>query len=152
MSNGSLIFGIDGNSKKSITYNKNSINIAIDYLIISEGLYFNLYQKTQFKKVLELTRNFSKTYILPNRKLISKEILGVINEKYMKRDSAIIKKGAEIFGLLFLGGGTTISICTLLNIMDSGRKIPFSVFNIVYCQGHLAYGKKKMEHSFLIDF
>ena len=70
----------------------------------------------------------------------------------MKINPEEIQKEPYIYGWLCLEDHATISICTLLNIMDSGRKIPFSVFNIVYCQGHLAYGKKKMEHSFLIDF
>ena len=36
----------------------------------------------------------------------------------------MIKKEAEIFGLLFLGGGATISRRPLLNIMASDKNIP----------------------------
>ena len=55
----------------------------------------------------------------------------------------MIKRESEIFGLLFLGDGATISICPLLNIMDSTTNIPVSVLEIVDCQGHLSDGNIK---------
>ena len=136
--NSSLIFGIDGNSQKLITSNDTHLTIAIADLIISEGLLFNLSQKPISKKVLELSRNVLKTYIPPKRNLISKELLDVIHEQNMKRNLAMIKKEAEIFGLLFLGDGATISICPLLNILASAKNISVAVLEIVDFQGHLA--------------
>ena len=53
-SNGSLVFGIDGNSQKLITSNDTCLTIAISDLIVSEGLTFNLSQELIFKKALEL--------------------------------------------------------------------------------------------------
>ena len=120
-SNGSLIFGIDGNYQELITSNDTHITIAIAYFIISEGLPFNISQKPKFKKVLEFSRNVLKTYITPNGKVISKELLDVIHEQNMKRNLAMIKKEAEIFGLLFLGDGATISRFPLFNILDSEK-------------------------------
>ena len=61
----------------------------------------------------------------------------------MKRKLEIIKKEAEILGMLFLGDGATISGYPLLNILDSGENIPVAVLEIVYCQVHLADGNKK---------
>ena len=61
----------------------------------------------------------------------------------MKINSAMIKKEAEIFGLLFLGDGATISRFPLLNILDSAKNIPVSVLEIVDCKGHLDDGNKK---------
>ena len=55
----------------------------------------------------------------------------------------MIRKEAEIFGLLFLGDGATISRCPLLNILFSEKNIPFSVMEIIDSQGHLADGNKK---------
>ena len=55
----------------------------------------------------------------------------------------MIKKEADIFGLLFLGDGATISKCPLLNILASAKNIPVAVLEIVDCQGHLARGNKK---------
>ena len=152
VSNGSLIFGIDGSSQKSITSKDTRLTIAISDLIILEGIYFNLSQKPIFKKELNSEMNFSKTYIHPNRKLIPKELLDVIREQNTKINLAIIKKEADIFGLLFLGDGSTISRCPLINILDSGGEIPVSVLEIVYFQGHLSDGNKKTEHSFVINF
>ena len=48
-SNGSLVFGIDGNSQKLITSNDTRLTIAVADLIISEGLSFNISQKQKFK-------------------------------------------------------------------------------------------------------
>ena len=61
----------------------------------------------------------------------------------MKRNISMIKKEAEIFGLLFLGDGATISRCTLLNILDYAKKWQVAILEIVNCQGHLADGNKK---------
>ena len=61
----------------------------------------------------------------------------------MKRNLAMIKKEAEIFGLLFLGDGATISRCKLFNILASLKNITVAVLEIVDCQGHLAEGNKK---------
>ena len=69
-----------------------------------------------------MERNVSRNYIPPNRNIISKELLDVIHEKNTKRNLATIKREAEIFGLLFLGDGATISRCSLLNILASGKK------------------------------
>ena len=120
-------FGIDGNYQKLITSNDTRLTIEISDLIISEGLLFNLSKKLRPKKVLEFSRNVSKTYIPPNRKLISKALLDVIHEQKMKRNLALIKKEADIFGLLFLGDGDTISGCPLLNILVSAEKISVAV-------------------------
>ena len=91
-----------------ITSNETCLTVAIAGHIISDGLYFNLSQKPRFKKVLDLSRNVSKTYIPLNRNIISKELLGVIHEHNMMRNLAMIKKEVEIFGLLFLVDGATI--------------------------------------------
>ena len=77
--------------------------------------------------LLELSKKVSKTYIPSNRNLISKYLLGVIHEQKMKRNLAMIKKEVEIFGLLFLGDGATISRCPLLNILISAKNIPVTV-------------------------
>ena len=61
----------------------------------------------------------------------------------MKSNLAMIKKEAEIFGLLFLGDGATISRFPLLNILVSAKKIPVNVLESVDCRGHLAERNKK---------
>ena len=69
----------------------------------------------------------------------------------MKRNLAMIKNKAEIFGLLFLGNSSKISICPLLNIMHSRKNIPVAVLEIVDCQGHLAHGKKNRLGEFICN-
>ena len=55
----------------------------------------------------------------------------------------MIKKEAEIFGLLFLGDGTTISRCPLLNILASAKIHQLLYWKLLICQGHLADDNKK---------
>ena len=55
----------------------------------------------------------------------------------------MIRKETEIFGLLFLGYGATISRCPFLNILDSAKNIPVSVLEIVDCRVHLDNENKK---------
>ena len=61
----------------------------------------------------------------------------------MKSNLAMIKKEAEIFELLFLGDGATISRFPLLNILTSAKNIPVDALDFVGCQVHLADGNKK---------
>ena len=104
-----------------------SLTVAIYDLIISEGLSFNLSQKPRFKKVLELARTVSKCYQPPNRKLISKDLLGVIHDQNMERNLSLIEKESDIFGLLFPGDGATISRVPILKILVSGNNLPVAV-------------------------
>ena len=78
--------------------------------------------KTKIQEGTGVIKERLKTYITTNRKLISKELLDVIHEQNMKMNLSMIKKEAEIFGLLFLGDGDTISRCPLLNILTSAKK------------------------------
>ena len=62
-----------------------------------------------FKKMLNFSRNVSKVYQPSNRKLISKDILDVINDQNTERDLILIKIDSDISGLLFLGDRSTFS-------------------------------------------
>ena len=50
----------DNNTQKMMTSNKTRLTVAIADLIISEGIYLNIYQKPRFKKVLDLARTVLK--------------------------------------------------------------------------------------------
>ena len=119
---GSIFFTGDNNTQKMMTSNETRLTVAITDFIISEGLSFNLSQKHRFKKVLELSRTVSKCYQPPNRKLISKDLLGVIHDQNMESNLSLIGKEYDIFVLLYLGDGAKISRIALLNILVS-RKI-----------------------------
>ena len=58
----------------------------------------------------------------------------------------MVKREAEIFGLLFLGDGSAISRFPLLNILASGKNKPVAVLEFVDCQGHLADGNKNFQN------
>ena len=66
----SIFFMDDHNTHRIMTSNETRLTVAIADLIISEGLSFNLAQKSRFKKMFDLARNVSKYYQPPNRKLI----------------------------------------------------------------------------------
>ena len=90
---------------------------------------------------MELASIVSKIYITPNRNIVSKQLLDAIHDQHTKGNLLIIKKKADIFGLLILGDDATISRCPLLNIWVL-RRIPVAVLEIVHCQGHLDDGNK----------
>ena len=78
----------------------------------------------------------------------------------MERNLSLIEKESEIFGLLFLGDGATISRVPLLNILVSGGKLTVEVLELVDFQGHLADGGTKnatfvcnrlLDHFIIID-
>ena len=75
-----------------MTSNKTRLTVLIADFIISEDIYFNLSQKHRFKKVLYLARNMSKCYQPPNRELIPQDILDVLHDQNMERNSILIKK------------------------------------------------------------
>ena len=67
---GSILFIGDNNTHKMMTSNETRLTVAIADLIIYEGLPFNISHKPRFKKVLDLARTVSKSYQIPNKKLI----------------------------------------------------------------------------------
>ena len=66
--------------------------------------------------------------------------MDVIHDQNMERNLSLIEKESEIFGLLCIGDGSTISRVPLLNILVSGKNLPVAVLELVDCQGHLVDG------------
>ena len=93
--------------------------------------------------MLELARTVSKCYQPPNIKLISKDILDVIHDQKMESNLSLIKKYSDIFLLLFLGDGATISRIPLMDILVSGNNLPVAVLELFDFQGHLSDGGEK---------
>ena len=133
----------DHNTHKMMTSNEIRLTVAITDLINFEDLSFNLSQKPRFKKVIGLERNVSKGYQLPNKKLISKDLLGVIHDQNMESNLRLIKEESDIFRCVFLCDGATISSIPLLNILVSGLNPPVAVLELVDCQDQLADGGEK---------
>ena len=109
----------------------------------SEDISFDLDQKPWFKKVMHLARNASKGYQPPNINLRSKDLLDIKYYQNMERKFSLIKRKSDIFGLLFLGDGATISITPLFKILVSGKNLPVAVLYLVNFHCHLSdYSKK----------
>ena len=49
----------------------------------------------------------------------------------MKKNFTMINKEEDLFGLLFIGDGATISRTPLLKIMVYGKSIPVSIYNLL---------------------
>ena len=111
----------DHDTQKIMAPNETRLTVEIADLIISEGLYLDLSQKPRFKKVLDLARNVSTVYQHPNRNIIPKDLLDLINDYNMDRNLSFIKRESDFFGFIFLGDGATISRIPLLNILVSGK-------------------------------
>ena len=121
----------DNNTQKMMTSNETRLTVSTTDLIIYGGLSFNISQIPRFKNVLDLSRTVSKCYQLPNRKLISKDLLDLIHDQNMERNLSLIKKESDIFGLLFVGDCATISRIPLLNIFVSGKIFQYPYYNLL---------------------
>ena len=74
-----LFFSRNQIYQKSVNSNEMHITVKITNIIIYEGLYLNMAQKSRFNKLLELARKISKYYNPPRIHLIYKYIIGVIH-------------------------------------------------------------------------
>ena len=79
----SLLFFGDKNHQKIMYSNDTCLTVAINDLIISEGLFFNFPQKPRFKNVLDFKINVSNVSNPPNRNVIAEDILDVICDQNM---------------------------------------------------------------------
>ena len=138
------------NTQNIMTSNETHFTVAIDNLIISEGISFNISQKPRFKNLLNLSRTVSNSYQPPNRVLISKDILYVIHDHNMESNLSLILKQSDIFGFLYLGDGDTISGIPLLNILVSGKNRPVDLLELFCFKFHLADGGEK-DGSFICN-
>ena len=119
------------NTQKIMTSNETHLTVAIADLIISGGLYFNIAQKLRFKKLLDLARNVSKRYQIPNRQLKFNDILDLIHDHNIERNLSFIKKESDNFGSLFLVEDATIFIIPLLKIFVSGKIFQYMYYNLL---------------------
>ena len=78
------------NTQKIMTSNETRLTVSISDILISEGIYFNLYQKPRFKKVLDLEIIVSNSYQPPKRNLIYKDLSVVIRYHNMESKSCLI--------------------------------------------------------------
>ena len=149
---GSICFMGDHNTQKMMTSNETRLTIEIANLIISEGLSFDLSQKPRFKEVIDLAIIVLKSYQPPNIKLTSKDILDVFHDQNMERKLSLIKKESDIFGLLFLGDGATISRIPLLNILVSELNFQYTYYNLLIARSAEQMVVKRMEVLYVLDF
>ena len=70
-------------------------------------------------KVLHFSIKVSRVYQPSHRKLIPKGITGLIYDQNMESNLNLILKESDVFGLIFLDDGVTISRTLLLNILVS---------------------------------
>ena len=70
-------------------------------------------------KVLHFAIKVSRVYQPSYRKLIPKGITGLIYDQNMESNLNLILKESDVFGLIFLDDGVTISRTLLLNILVS---------------------------------
>ena len=100
---------------------RRSTQLQIHDIVISEGVVFIIPHRIRFKKVLYLVINISEGYMYPNRNIIYNYVIDYISKHNTQRNLSMIKREADIFGFLFLGGIATISRTPLLNILVSGK-------------------------------
>ena len=140
------------NTQKMMTSNQTHLTVVIADIIISEGLSFNISQKPRLQKVLDFEINVSKSYQPPYRKLIYKNLFDVIHYQNIESNLILIKKESDLFGLLFLCDGATISIIPLLNILVSGKIFQQPYQNLLVSRANQQMVGERIEVLYVLDF
>ena len=113
------------------------LTMAIADLCHAEALPFNLPEKPRFKIVLALAKGLRSKYVPPSRKDVSTELLDLNFQQYKIRNLYLLLKQSEVFGLSFLGDGSTVKNFPLVNMLGSGVHCSAAVLDITDCTGHL---------------
>jgi hypothetical protein len=82
-------------------------------------------------------------FVLPNRRKIGGELLDLNYESTYKSIKDKLLKEASVFGLSFLGDGTTIKRMPLMNVLAMSATVPPVTIAITDCSAHMEEGGKK---------
>ena len=114
--------------------NATRLTSAIADFVYCKGLSFSSTEGEHFRQILKLSRLVTSTYIPPNRKALSNELLDVSYERRLEKYQKDLEVDAEVYGLSLFGDGATVHGMPLMNILASGVGEPSAVLAIVDCK------------------
>ena len=119
------------------------VNIAIADLLHSNGLPSSLAEDDKFTKLISLSRQLPKKYVLPNHKKVGGQLLDAIYEESFKSSMKTLLSESKIYGVSVFGDGATIAKIPLINVLGASPNNSFALLDIIDCTSEMASGGKK---------
>ena len=119
------------------------VNIAIADLLHSNGLPSSLAEDDKFTKLISLSRQLPKKYVLPNRKKVGGQLLDAIYEESFKSSLKTLLSESKIYGVSVFGDGATVAKIPLINVLGASPNNSFALLDIIDCTSEMASGGKK---------
>jgi hypothetical protein len=97
----------------------------------------------RFKRMVNVLSKIGSDFEIPKRKQIGGPLLDLNFQTKYNDNKTNLLKGADLFGLSFLGDGATVKRMPLMNILAACADTPPITVSIQYCTKHLQQGGKK---------
>jgi hypothetical protein len=97
----------------------------------------------RFIQLVRVYRLVREDFVVPHQKQIGGELLDLNYANVYEQNKANLLKFAKVFGLAFLGNGTTIHQMALMNILAMSCAFPSMTISIQDCTKHMAEGGEK---------
>ena len=123
--------------------NNATVEMAIADFFHSKNIADAVVELPRFARLVRVCRLIGDDFVLPNRKKIGGELLDLNYESTYKTNKDKLLKEANIFGLSFIGNGTTIKRMPLMNVLAMTATVPPVTVAIQDCTAHMEEGGKK---------
>jgi len=97
----------------------------------------------RFKRMVNVLSKIGSDFEIPKRKQIGGPLLDLNFQTKYNDNKTNLLKGADVFGLSFLGDGATVKRMPLMNILAACADTPPITVSIQDCSNHLEQGGKK---------
>ena len=123
--------------------NHTKAQMAIADFFHCENIPDSVVESPRFKRMVHVLSKTGSDFEIPKRKQIGGSLLDLNFQTKYNDNKANLLKGADVFGLSFLGDGATVKRMPLMNILASCADNPPITVSIQDCTKHLQQGGKK---------
>jgi hypothetical protein len=120
-----------------------SIEMAIADFFHHKNIPDSVVESPRFMQLVHVCHLVGEDFVVPHWKQIGGELLNLNYANVYKQNKAKLLKFAKVFGLTFLGDGTTIHWMALMNILAMPSAFPPMMISIQDCTKHMAEEGKK---------
>ena len=123
--------------------NNTIAQMAIADFFHSENISDLVVETPRFKRMVNVLSKIGSDFEIPKRKQIGGPLLDLNYQTKYNDNKTHLLKGADVFGLSFLGDGATVKRMPLMNILAACADTPPITVSIQDCTKHLQQGGKK---------
>jgi hypothetical protein len=123
--------------------NNTIAQMAIADLFHCENISDLVVETPRFKRMVNVLSKIGSDFEIPKRKQIGGPLLDLNFQTKYNDNKTNLLKGADVFGLSFLGDGATVKRMPLMNILAACADTPPITVSIQDCTKHLQQGGKK---------